>query len=95
VVPASVVQRGQEGPYAFVITEASTVEMRPVKLGQIENGEALIEEGLHPGERVVVDGQFKLQNGSKVKPAENGSGKGGGMAGKTNGAAGKGKFKKP
>jgi multidrug efflux system membrane fusion protein len=95
VVPASVVQRGQEGPYAFIITEASTVEMRPVKAGQIENGEVLIEEGLQPGERVVVDGQFKLQNGSKVKPAENGTGKGAGMAGKTNTTAGKGKFKKP
>lgn len=95
VVPASVVQRGQEGPYAFVITEESSVEMRPVKVLQIENGEALIEEGLQPGERVVVDGQFKLQNGSKVKPAGTGTEKGAGMGAKTNGPAAKVKSKKP
>ena len=43
---------------------------------QIESGMALIEEGLKPGERVVVDGQNKLQPGSHVKPVES-SGKGG------------------
>jgi len=70
VVPASVVQRGPEGAFAFVIQEDKTVKMRPVKVAQIENGEALIDEGLKPGERVVVDGQYKLQAGSHVKPAD-------------------------
>jgi membrane fusion protein, multidrug efflux system len=46
VVPASVIQRGPEGAFAFVIKEDQTVEMRPVKVGQIEKGEALVEEGL-------------------------------------------------
>lgn len=69
VVPASVVQRGPEGPYAFVIKPDQTVEIRPIKVGQIEKGEALIDEGLTPNERVVVDGQYKLQVGSHVKPA--------------------------
>ena len=69
VVPASVVQRGPEGSYAFVIKDDQTVEVRPVKVAQIEKGEALIDEGLKPNERVVVDGQYKLQVGSHVKPA--------------------------
>ncbi|MDB6034339.1 MAG: transporter [Verrucomicrobiales bacterium] len=67
VVPASVVQRGPEGTYAFVIKDDQTVELRPVKVGQMEQDMALIEEGLKPGEQVVVDGQYKLQRGSKVK----------------------------
>jgi multidrug efflux system membrane fusion protein len=72
VVPASVVQRGPEGPYAFVIKEDQTVAVQPVKVAQIENGEALIDEGLHPGQEVVVDGQYRLQPGSKVKTAQAG-----------------------
>jgi membrane fusion protein, multidrug efflux system len=70
VVPASVVQRGPQGAFAFVIKEGETVEIRPVKVGPIEQGEALIESGLQAGERVVVDGQYKLQPGSHVKVGE-------------------------
>lgn len=67
VVPAPVVQRGPQGAFAFVIKADETVEVRPVKVGTIEAGQALIEEGLELGERVVVDGQYKLQPGSRVK----------------------------
>jgi len=67
VVPASVIQRGPEGAYAFVIKDDLTVQIRPVKVSQIEQGQALIDNGLQPGERVVVDGQYKLQVGSRVK----------------------------
>ena len=73
VVPASVVQRGPEGPlaaFAFVIKDDQTVEIRALKVAQIEQDEALIEDGLSPGERVVVDGQYKLQKGSRVKIAD-------------------------
>jgi len=70
VVPASVVQRGPDGAYAFVVGDDMAAQMRKVTVGQIDHGEALIDEGLHPGERVVVDGQYKLQPGAKVKPAE-------------------------
>jgi multidrug efflux system membrane fusion protein len=74
IVPASVIQRGPEGAYAFVIKEDQSVEMRPVKVGQLEQEQALIEEGLQPGEKVVVDGQYKLQRGSKVKITGEGTG---------------------
>jgi multidrug efflux system membrane fusion protein len=70
VVPASVVQRGPEGAYAFTVNDDMSVKMAPVKVAQIDQGQALIDSGLNPGERVVVDGQYKLQPGSKVRPAE-------------------------
>ncbi len=66
VVPAAVVQRGPQGSYAFVIKPDRTVEARNVKVAQTEDGLALIDDGLQDGEQVVVDGQYKLQNGSKV-----------------------------
>ncbi len=67
VVPASVVQRGPQGSYAYVIKPDMTVEMRPITVNQIESGIALIDDGLVVGEKVVVDGQYKLQPGSKVE----------------------------
>jgi membrane fusion protein, multidrug efflux system len=75
VVPDSVIQRGPEGTFAFVIKDDQTVEVRPVKLAmrsgaEVGRGEAVIEDGLRPGERVVVDGQYKLQQGSRVKMAD-------------------------
>jgi membrane fusion protein, multidrug efflux system len=70
VVPASVVQRGPDGDFAFVIDSDMKAEVRRIKVGQIDRGQALIEEGLKPGEMVVVDGQYKLQPGSKVKQSD-------------------------
>ena len=69
VVPAAVIQRGPEGPYAFVIKDDLTVEIRPVKIAQTKHGEALVDEGLQPGERVVLEGQYRLQANSQVKIA--------------------------
>ena len=66
VVPVPVIQHGPNGTYAFVIKEDQTVEIRPLRVGQVDDGEALVEEGLQAGEQVVVEGQYKLQNGSKV-----------------------------
>ena len=70
VVPASVVQHGPDGDFAFVVTDELTAQVRRIKVAQIDRGQALIEEGLTAGERVVVDGQYKLQSGSKVKLPE-------------------------
>jgi multidrug efflux system membrane fusion protein len=76
VVPASVVQRGPDGTFAFVIGNDLSAVVRPIKVAQVQQNEALIAEGLNPGERVVVDGQYKLQAGAKVKlDQEPGAGK--------------------
>lgn len=85
VVPATVVQRGPDGTYAYVVNLAdSTVKVRPVKVAHIAGPQALIETGLEPGETVVVDGQYKLQAGSKVQlgqaPGSPGKPAGGGEA---------------
>jgi multidrug efflux system membrane fusion protein len=65
-VAASVVQRGQQGAYAYVINSNSVVETRPITVSQITNGQALVDSGLAANEQVVVDGQYKLQPGSRV-----------------------------
>jgi multidrug efflux system membrane fusion protein len=65
-VPASVVQQGAKGPYAYVINPDSTVAIRQIKVAQISDGQALIDSGLKANEQVVVDGQYKLQPGTHV-----------------------------
>jgi membrane fusion protein, multidrug efflux system len=65
-VPASVVQQGPKGAYAYVIKPDNTVEIRPITVAQISDGQALINSGLKANERVVVDGQYKLQPGVPV-----------------------------
>ena len=65
-VPASVVQQGPKGAYAYVIKPDNTVEIRPITVAQISDGQALINSGLKANEMVVVDGQYKLQPGVPV-----------------------------
>jgi multidrug efflux system membrane fusion protein len=60
------VQQGPQGPYAYVVNPDSTVALRPIKVAQISDGQALIDSGLKANEQVVVDGQYKLQPGTLV-----------------------------
>jgi membrane fusion protein, multidrug efflux system len=65
-VPASVVLQGPQGSYAYLVNPDSTVAVRPVKVAQVSDGQALIDSGLNANEQVVVDGQYKLQPGTRV-----------------------------
>ncbi|TMJ30169.1 MAG: efflux RND transporter periplasmic adaptor subunit [Alphaproteobacteria bacterium] len=65
-VPASVVQQGPKGAYAYVVNPDSSVAIRPIKVAQVSDGQALIDSGLTANEQVVVDGQYKLQPGTHV-----------------------------
>jgi multidrug efflux system membrane fusion protein len=66
VVPAAAVQRGQSGTFVYVVGADSTAQVRNVQVGLTQGNLALIASGLQPQERVVIDGQEKLQAGSKV-----------------------------
>src|SRR6267378_774167 len=65
-VAASAVQQGPSGAYVYVVDPNNTVESRPVKVAEISGGQALIDSGLKANEQVVVDGQYKLQPGTRV-----------------------------
>jgi len=65
-VSASAVQQGPQGAYVYVINSDKTVALRPVTVAQVSGGQALIDSGLSANEQVVVDGQYKLQPGTKV-----------------------------
>jgi len=67
-VPAQTVQNGPNGYYAYVIKPDDTVERRAVDIASIQDGIAVVTKGLSPGERIVVDGQYRLTEGIRVKP---------------------------
>ena len=69
LVPAQAVQVSQSGPFVFVVKPDNTVDFRPVKPGQRQEGDlTVVESGLKPDEAVVVTGQLALAPGAKVAP---------------------------
>jgi membrane fusion protein, multidrug efflux system len=66
-VPAQTVQEGPDGNYAYIINPDNTVDRRAVEVAAIQDGIAVITKGLKAGERVVVDGQYRLTQGARVK----------------------------
>jgi multidrug efflux system membrane fusion protein len=66
-IPAPAVQQGQTGPYVYVISSDGTAHVRAVTVAQISEGQALIDTGLRADETVVVDGQYRLTEGSPVR----------------------------
>jgi multidrug efflux system membrane fusion protein len=66
VVPDDAVQRGNEGLYTFAVTSDNKAELRKIKVSNSIDGRSVIEQGVVPGERVIVSGQFKVQAGSTV-----------------------------
>jgi membrane fusion protein, multidrug efflux system len=65
-VNSSAVQQGPKGTYVYVVDGDKTVHMQPVKVGQIDGGQALIDEGLAANQEVVVAGQYRLVPGAHV-----------------------------
>ena len=59
-------QRGPQGFYTWVIKSDNTVEQRPVEANQVNDEVAIVTKGLAADERVVVDGQYRLQAGARV-----------------------------
>ena len=66
-VPSQTVQDGPDGHFAYVIGQDDTVERRAVEVAAVQDGVAVVSKGLAPGDRVVVDGQYRLTGGAHVR----------------------------
>ena len=67
VVPAAAVVDGQQGSFVFVIQPDSTASTKAVTVSRTEGDLAILQGDVQPGDRVVVDGQLRLRQGSKVQ----------------------------
>lgn len=65
-VPSPAVQHGPAGLYAYVVKPDSTVARQELQVDQDTGSVAVIAQGLEAGDRVVVSGQSRLQNGLRV-----------------------------
>jgi multidrug efflux system membrane fusion protein len=80
--PAAAAGGGEEKSQKFY------VESRPIVIAVVEGSQVIVDSGLKPGERVVIDGQEKLKSGTKVSPKlDGGKGNGGGAKGGKSGAS--------
>lgn len=68
--PAQAVQRGQKGPYVYVVDAERNDKqavMRYVELADIQGGPTVFAKGLAAGELVVVDGADRLRDGAPIE----------------------------
>src|SRR5262245_3739875 len=73
VIPSAAILRGTVGAFVYVVKD-DTASVRKIKPGTAEGLNTAVEDGLAPGEVVVVDGHDKLRDGAKVEVASRGAG---------------------
>jgi len=66
VIPAAAVVQGQQGNFVFVIQPDSSASTKAVTVTRTAGDFAIVTGDVQPGDRVVVDGQLRLRQGSKV-----------------------------
>lgn len=67
VVPAAAIQRGPQGTYVYVVDNTNTAHIRQVTVALSSGNNIGISAGIEPGDVAVIDGQDRLQEGSKVE----------------------------
>jgi multidrug efflux system membrane fusion protein len=75
VVPTAAIQGSPQGAFVYLIKPDQTVTARRVRVGPTKGDNAAIDEGLVPGDLVVVEGAERLREGSKVELKSQGNDK--------------------
>jgi membrane fusion protein, multidrug efflux system len=70
LVPVAAVQRGAQDNFVYVLQLDDTVKLQTVRVGDTEHDRVVIEEGLKPGDVVVVEGLDQLRDGIEVEPVK-------------------------
>jgi multidrug efflux system membrane fusion protein len=65
-VPTNAIQRGQRGLFVWLVNAGNTAEMRSIVTGPASGDLTVIETGVAEGDRIVTDGQYKLQVNARV-----------------------------
>jgi multidrug efflux system membrane fusion protein len=65
-VPVAAVQLNEKGSFVFLVKPDGTVAAQPVTVANEAGYVAVIASGLRPNEHVVVEGQLRLRDGSRI-----------------------------
>jgi membrane fusion protein, multidrug efflux system len=68
ILPQRAVQQNQSIQTVYIVTAANKIEARPVKTGERVGNHWIIQQGLRPGDRVVVEGVLAVRPGVTVRP---------------------------
>ena len=60
-IPSAAIQRGPQGLFVWIATADNTAAVRPLRVGPTTGDLTIVDAGLEEGDRVVTDGQYKLQ----------------------------------
>jgi multidrug efflux system membrane fusion protein len=66
-IPSPALQRGPQGFYVWVVRPGETAEPRVIDAMPIDDNVTIVTKGLSPGERIVVNGQSRLEAGARVE----------------------------
>jgi multidrug efflux system membrane fusion protein len=66
VIPPVAVQRGPHGLFTWIVKPDNTVEPRPIQTSTTTGDRTIVTSGVSDGDRVVTDGQYKLQTNAPV-----------------------------
>lgn len=66
VVPTPAIQRGPNGTFVYVVGAEDRVAIRLVQIAQQGDTETVVRTGVTAGDRLVVSGFSRLQDGSRV-----------------------------
>jgi membrane fusion protein (multidrug efflux system) len=69
-VPQRAVQMTTQGQFVTVVDAAGKAAPRPIKVGGMTGGDFIVEEGLQPGDQVIVNGLQKARPGTPVKAVQ-------------------------
>jgi multidrug efflux system membrane fusion protein len=81
IIPTAAIQRGPQGTYVYAAakdpaSKETSAKIYPVTIAQTTGNSVGLSAGLNPGDLVVIDGQDKLQDGTKINPSQSGGSNG-------------------
>lgn len=65
-IPSAAVQRGPDGLYTWIVKPDGTADQRSIETVPVDPAIAIVTKGVDAGEQVVVDGQYRLETGTRV-----------------------------
>ena len=69
-VPQRAVLEGPQGKFVYIVDEKGTAQPRPLEVGDWAGDDWVVNKGVQPGDKVIVEGLMRLGPGAPVRIAD-------------------------